>query len=473
MEFKFNDHIIKAITIKQPWANLIVMGIKDIENRSWVRKNYNDVCKNWLLVHSSSKPESKNKLKKVKSSIKDQLNKVDINSFPNSAIIGMMHIHNIGKLSDSVNPTLWAEGPNCWYIDSVIQFDTPIISSGSLGQWSPPENLHNKIHEQIIKSMYNIKFLDNIEFVKKSSIYYATQRGSYMKWIDVINSLKGDIDTFKYKLIYLLLQIKYKAYFWECDRVILNKPFRFAIFDSKTLAKKKQDNNAFKGIINCSKNAIDFPSLTKDVHLVVPCNKNSSTIYTSIATFSRTANIHQQYMFWKKVGQNIKEGDWVSTSGLGVYWLHVRIATRPKYYHNLFLKQKNNNRTIMENYIENFNFPKNFNHIVVISKGKMKQEYNDFINYYFELLPKDTTIISSNSFNNKTLKDIADSVHLKSQIFSSNWKKYGRFGGNKRDTEMLQTNPHLVTVFLIEGENESYIIEQSKQKGIPILTLTL
>ena len=26
---------MKAITIKQPWASLIVEGIKDIENRTW------------------------------------------------------------------------------------------------------------------------------------------------------------------------------------------------------------------------------------------------------------------------------------------------------------------------------------------------------------------------------------------------------------------------------------------------------
>ena len=26
---------MKAITIKQPWASLIVYGLKDIENRNW------------------------------------------------------------------------------------------------------------------------------------------------------------------------------------------------------------------------------------------------------------------------------------------------------------------------------------------------------------------------------------------------------------------------------------------------------
>lgn len=25
---------------------------------------------------------------------------------------------------------------------------------------------------------------------------------------------------------------------------------------------------------------------------------------------------------------------WLSTSGLGVYWLHVRLDTRPKYYNH-------------------------------------------------------------------------------------------------------------------------------------------
>ena len=45
---------MKAITIKQPWASLIVHGIKDIENRTWA-------CP-WkyighrVLIHASGKP---------------------------------------------------------------------------------------------------------------------------------------------------------------------------------------------------------------------------------------------------------------------------------------------------------------------------------------------------------------------------------------------------------------------------------
>ena len=45
---------MKAITIKQPWASLIVHGIKNIENRTWpCPKKY---LGQRVLIHSSGKP---------------------------------------------------------------------------------------------------------------------------------------------------------------------------------------------------------------------------------------------------------------------------------------------------------------------------------------------------------------------------------------------------------------------------------
>jgi hypothetical protein len=41
---------MKAISIRQPWAALIVAGIKDIENRSWPTK-----YRGQLLIHASQK----------------------------------------------------------------------------------------------------------------------------------------------------------------------------------------------------------------------------------------------------------------------------------------------------------------------------------------------------------------------------------------------------------------------------------
>lgn len=456
MGFEFNGHQIKVITIKQPYASLIVNGIKDVENRTWAKKIYKDVCKNWLLVHSSTKVENKQK----------ELFHYDF-EYPKSAIIGMMHINRVGNISDSVHPTMWEKGPKCWYIDAVIKFITPVYTIGALGQWDPYPSLHDKLTEQIKESMYNIIPIDNIEFVRDKCIYYVTQRGNYMTWEDVINSLTTNIDTFIYKFIQFLINIEYKSYFWECDRVIMNKPFRFSIFNSKTLSERTQDNNAFNGIINCSKKTqvISFLSLSKDTNLIVPCKKSYVANYTSLATFSRTAPIKQQVEFWKKVGKNIKEGDWVSTSGLGVSWLHVRIANRPKYYHDVFdIKQKKSGREYMEQYIYNFKFPDNFVNIIAVGSDWKKDYQLDLITYYLELLPKDTKIIGIGH----KLKDKCDEVGILCEIYLSNWKKYGRNAKSIRNKEILNNDINLVTVF---GNEEKDLVDSTKDKLISLLEI--
>ena len=45
---------MKVITIKQPWASLIVHGIKDIENRTWPCPK-KDLGQR-VLIHSSAVP---------------------------------------------------------------------------------------------------------------------------------------------------------------------------------------------------------------------------------------------------------------------------------------------------------------------------------------------------------------------------------------------------------------------------------
>ena len=42
---------MKAITIKQPWASLIVAGIKDIENRTWKTS-----FRGRVLIHAAKTP---------------------------------------------------------------------------------------------------------------------------------------------------------------------------------------------------------------------------------------------------------------------------------------------------------------------------------------------------------------------------------------------------------------------------------
>ena len=116
---------MKAITIKQPWAFLIVHGIKDIENRTWA-------CP-WkyighrVLIHASEKPVEMRNPNSV-------FTKAQWNSLPiefqrkiicaegivNSAIIGSVEI-----IGCSINP------PSKWAPE-------PIPAKGKLSFWEYP-----------------------------------------------------------------------------------------------------------------------------------------------------------------------------------------------------------------------------------------------------------------------------------------------------------------------------------------------
>lgn len=95
-------------------------------------------------------------------------------------------------------------------------------------------------------------------------------------------------------------------------------------------------------------NAVAFPNLTGDTILVIPMPKSGKT-YTTMKDFSDNAPESQQVEFWKLVANQIEtyfskewlktEKIYVSTHGLGVSYFHLRICSKPKYYHTLkFMK---------------------------------------------------------------------------------------------------------------------------------------
>eukprot|EP00091_Calanus_sinicus_P012273 TRINITY_DN27795_c0_g1_i1.p1 TRINITY_DN27795_c0_g1~~TRINITY_DN27795_c0_g1_i1.p1 ORF type:complete len:123 (-),score=21.47 TRINITY_DN27795_c0_g1_i1:75-443(-) len=113
----------------------------------------------------------------------------------------------------------------------------------------------------------------------------------------------------------------------------------------RDLSPFQLEEETFRGHFeSCEENGMvtKFENLGRDAMLVVPCPSNEDKqIYSSIAPFMRAASKEQIEQFWKTSAKTMKEhvkkkGEknptWMSTSGLGVYWLHLRLDSRPKYY---------------------------------------------------------------------------------------------------------------------------------------------
>jgi hypothetical protein len=81
--------------------------------------------------------------------------------------------------------------------------------------------------------------------------------------------------------------------------------------------------------------------LSGDTTLISPAHQGD---FAHLARFARDAPIAMQNLLWQKVARATRERlfesrnadadapRWLSTSGLGVYWLHVRVCDKPKYY---------------------------------------------------------------------------------------------------------------------------------------------
>ena len=75
----------------------------------------------------------------------------------------------------------------------------------------------------------------------------------------------------------------------------------------------------------------------------MPKNRKS---YATLKDFTDNAPKKQQQELWKLVAKEAKKQSkkfgkvWISTHGLGVPYLHVRISSKPKYYFSKTLADK-------------------------------------------------------------------------------------------------------------------------------------
>lgn len=114
----------KALTVRQPWAHLIMAGLKTIENRTW-QTNYRGV----LYIHAGSRMHE-TPLAEINR--RHKLN-IEINQLQFGAIIGRVELVDIVSRSD--NP--YFTGPYGWILENPEALE-PIPLRGKMGLFDLP-----------------------------------------------------------------------------------------------------------------------------------------------------------------------------------------------------------------------------------------------------------------------------------------------------------------------------------------------
>ena len=170
------------------------------------------------------------------------------------------------------------------------------------------------------------------------TIAAASRRISYQ---DVIELWMQDA-AFRTYFSSLLADARFPAFFWETPPVTqtnLSRDFEFVLVDSPALANVTDEPGVFQEHFAQAPGeyVVTFRNLGKDALLVAPCPICNEPAYAHLAAFVRLGPTEQQQTFWQRVGtamhrQVRAQPVWLSTSGLGVYWLHARLDSYPKYY---------------------------------------------------------------------------------------------------------------------------------------------
>jgi len=168
-----------------------------------------------------------------------------------------------------------------------------------------------------------------------------TRVGEDLSYADVVR-LWIEEDAFADFCSELLASAPWPALFFETRPVCTadaDERFEHVLLESTALAAMPAEPQAFEQYFassSCVDGVVTFENLAGDALLVAPAPA-AELDGTHLAAFLRSAVNNRRRALWRAVGRALatelgSAPRWLSTSGLGVGWTHVRIDKRPKYY---------------------------------------------------------------------------------------------------------------------------------------------
>jgi hypothetical protein len=134
---------MKAISLLQPWATLIMLGYKSYETRSWPTKHRGP-----LAIAASAGTQGREAC--APGSDLAQLlanHNLTFEDLPRGAILGVCQVESMHKMDETWDLVLgdvelacgdYTPGRWAWALSRVQAFDTPVPCKGALSLWQVP-----------------------------------------------------------------------------------------------------------------------------------------------------------------------------------------------------------------------------------------------------------------------------------------------------------------------------------------------
>jgi hypothetical protein len=117
-----------CLSVKQPYADLLVSGVKDVENRTW-DTNYRGP----LLIQATATPDRAG-FRSMKHGDKAKYLEDDLYQYTRQKFVGIVNVKDCVKNyrnSDWIEAGMWH-----WVVTDAVMFENPMHVKGKLGIWS-------------------------------------------------------------------------------------------------------------------------------------------------------------------------------------------------------------------------------------------------------------------------------------------------------------------------------------------------
>lgn len=192
---------MKTLSVHQPWASMIVKGIKNIENRTW-KTDY----RGKILIHAGNTKVPNNIYGSIPGELYNALQNEtlygnldgNLGKLPTGAIIGYVELKEILEPGVEFECATYDDGPEFyrWVLAEAYEFDEPIPAKGKLNLYDTPEITEDNLppaHKVQLKVPY-YKSEDRTLFAPIASDFYEHVLSGELRQYNIFT--QWDMDYF-------------------------------------------------------------------------------------------------------------------------------------------------------------------------------------------------------------------------------------------------------------------------------------